>query len=410
MKNFYLLLLFLIVNLSGFAQQTLIKDSIKSDILEQTRHLNLVIPDTTNIHPNSKLNVIYVLDGDKTFVNLVASQISFVTDMESDKGVPAYLVVGIESENSRMDDFIMKGEYRKTGLADKFLDFMANELFPYIAVRYHINNHRVCLGHSLGGSLFMHALCDRDSMFNAYMLFSPNLVYENHRLIHDFKTKNIDKLNKFVFIANGDTEELEQGYLKGINKLDSLINHSPKAENLKIIFEYLSNVNHAESVPVALGRAIKEYLDYSYGTPKEEIRTALLRESDYALAIKKLYDNRQLYLGYQFYPEVYPLYNDWIAVAGKNEQPDKVLQVANWGISIHKNNFDHYILHQARAEAYYEKNDIKSSLKACDDAKKSIERLRKTVDPQTYQYALEEINEMIDEINHPDTENSDTHE
>ena len=270
MRNYYLVLLLLMTNLFSYAQQTLIKDSLKSEVLGQTRHLNLVISDTVGMQPGKKLNVVYVLDGDNAFVNLVASQISFVTDMESDKGVPAYLVVGIESENTRMDDFIAQGEYRVTGRADLFLDFMSNELFPYIEAHYNLNNHRVCVGHSLGGSLCMHVLCNRDSMFNAYMLFSPNLIYEKHQLIRDFKTKNPDSLHKFVFIANGDAGELEQNYLKGVEELDSLITNSPQIDNFKIIFEYMSDVNHSESVPVSFGKAVKEYLGYSYGTPKEE--------------------------------------------------------------------------------------------------------------------------------------------
>nr|WP_279191992.1 alpha/beta hydrolase-fold protein [Bacteroides intestinalis] len=398
MRNYYLVLLLLITNLFSYAQQTLIKDSLKSEVLGQTRHLNLVIPDTVGMQPGKKLNVVYVLDGDNAFVNLVASQISFVTDMESDKGVPAYLVVGIESENTRMDDFIAKGEYRVTGRADLFLDFMSNELFPYIEAHYNLNNHRVCVGHSLGGSLCMHVLCNRDSMFNAYMLFSPNLIYEKHQLIRDFKTKNPDSLHKFVFIANGDAGELEQNYLKGVEELDSLITNSPQIDNFKIIFEYMSDVNHSESVPVSFGKAVKEYLGYSDGTPKEEERTALLSEEDYAIAVKKIYDNRRLYLGYQFYPEVYPLYNDWITVAGKNEQPDKVIQLAKWAISIYQNDFSHYIMYLAMSEAYMDKDDVKTALKACDDARRAVNLLRETVDPQTYEYALEEINTLVDEI------------
>lgn len=113
-----------------------------------------------------------------------------------------------------MDDFITEGKYRAMGRADQFLYFVSNELFPYIESHYNLNSHRFRVGHSLGGSLFMHALCDRDSLFNAYMLFSPNLIYEKLRLIRDFKTKSLDNLHKFVFIANGDAGELEQDYPK----------------------------------------------------------------------------------------------------------------------------------------------------------------------------------------------------
>ena len=119
-----------------------------------------------------------------------------------------------------------------------------------------------------------------------------------------------------------------------------------------------------------------------YGTPKEEERTALLGEEDYAMAVKKIYDNRRLYLGYQFYPEVYPLYNDWITVAGNNEQPDKVIQLAKWAISIYQNDFSHYIMYLAMSEAYMDKDDVKTALKACDDARRAVGLLRETVDPR----------------------------
>lgn len=46
MRNYYLVLLLLMTNLFSYAQQTLIKDSLKSEVLGQTRHLNLVISDT----------------------------------------------------------------------------------------------------------------------------------------------------------------------------------------------------------------------------------------------------------------------------------------------------------------------------------------------------------------------------
>mgnify|MGYP007090184557 CR=1 FL=1 len=43
-------------------------------------------------------------------------------------------------------------------------------------------------------------------------------------------------------------------------------------------------------------------------------------------------------------------------------------------------------------------DDVKTALKACDDARRAVGLLRETVDPQTYEYALEEINTLVDEI------------
>lgn len=76
------------------------------------------------------MNVVYVLDGDDAFVDLVAAHLAFVRDMDNE--IPAFLVVGIVSENTRMDDFMVGDPNRETGRAQKFLSFMSDELFPYI--------------------------------------------------------------------------------------------------------------------------------------------------------------------------------------------------------------------------------------------------------------------------------------
>lgn len=47
---------------------------------------------------------------------------------------------------------------------------MSDELFPCIESRYHVTRHRVGIGHSLGSSLLIYALCERDSLFNTYMI------------------------------------------------------------------------------------------------------------------------------------------------------------------------------------------------------------------------------------------------
>lgn len=113
-----------------------------------------------------------------------------------------------------------KGETKR---AQRLMHFMSDELFPCIESRYHVTRHRVGIGHSLGSSLLMYALCVRDSLFNTYMMFSPNLVYGQDRLLKSFKTKVPVKPDKFVYISKGETGDLEAGYRKGVRRFDSLL-------------------------------------------------------------------------------------------------------------------------------------------------------------------------------------------
>lgn len=396
MKLFLLLILIFALNSIGFGQKVIVRDTVKSEILRQTRHINVVVPAFPSRQSDCKMNVVYVLDGDDAFVNLVAAHLAFVRDMDNE--IPAFLVVGIVSENTRMDDFMVGDPNRETGRAQKFLSFMSDELFPYIESRYNVTRHRLGVGHSLGGSLLMHALCDRDSLFNAYMMFSPNLVYSKNRLLEDFKAKAPVKLNKFVYLSIGDTGEPETGYLKGIRRFDSLLLNSPVIKGFEAHIDYLTEVGHMESLPVSLGRSVKEYIRYSYGTPGEDVRMAMLAEDDFAKAFSKYYNDRQEYLGYRYYPGVYNLYNHWIVLAGMNGQPRKILQIADLAIKIHEGDSHRYILYLGKAQAYDDMNDTESALKACEDAMKSLQAEHDQYDKEDYKYAEEEINELISEI------------
>ena len=386
--------------LSGFAQQRIIHDTIRSEILNQTRRINILLPDTSSAHQwNGEMNVAYVLDGYDTFVNIVGSNLAFLSDMESDNGVPAFLIVGIASENTRQDDFIVEGTYRKTGRADRFLKFMSDELFPYIENRYRVTPHRIGVGHSLGGSLLFRALCDRDSLFNAYLIFSPNLVYGNGKLLQDFQAKKPGKLDKFLYISNGDTGDMEQSFAGGVRRLDSLIAGSPCREGLHTRIDFLEDAEHHESLPISIGRAAKEYIRFSYSPPCDSIRTRLLAQTDYAEAIKQYYHDRRPYLGYTYYPGVYGFYNTWIILAFQQEQFKKALPAIEWAAGLHRNSDELYVLYLAKADAYAELGDKKAALAACDEALQSLRAVHGNFAGEDYQWAEKEIGDKVAEIN-----------
>lgn len=400
MKRFLILMILTGATWLGFAQQQLIHDTIQSKILNQTRRINILLPDTLSMHPqNKKMNVVYVLDGYDTFVNIVGANLSFFSDMESDNGIPPFLIVGIASENTRHDDFIVAGESRKTGRAGQFLDFMSDELFPYIESRYPVTSHRIGVGHSLGGSLLFHALCDRDSLFNAYFIFSPNLIYGNSKLLKDFQANKSNRLDKFLYVSNGDTGELEQGFARGVHALDSLITDSPRKEGFHVRIDYFTDVEHHESLPLSIGRAVKEYLQFSYSAPGDSIFELILAKTNYAEAIKEYYQNHGSYLGYTFYPGVYGFYNTWIIYAFQNEQFKKALQALEWATELHRNDDDLYLLYIAKADAFNELEIKKAALAACDDALKSLQAVRGNFTQEDYKWAEKEINDKISEIN-----------
>ena len=66
----------------------------------------------------------------------------------------------------------------QNGGADKFLEFLNEELVPFINKRYRTRQYKILIGHSLGGLFALHALT-RHNTFNAYILADPTLVWNN---------------------------------------------------------------------------------------------------------------------------------------------------------------------------------------------------------------------------------------
>ena len=61
MKLFLLLILIFALNSIGFGQQIIVRDTVKSEILRQTRHINVVVPALPSRQSDCKMNVVYVL-------------------------------------------------------------------------------------------------------------------------------------------------------------------------------------------------------------------------------------------------------------------------------------------------------------------------------------------------------------
>lgn len=397
MKNLVLFLFAIFSGLSAFAQMPIIRHTIDSKILDQQRPINVIVPDSTYGYQwGDKVNVVYVLDGSEQFLNLVAAHFAMFE--------PAFMVVGIPSLETRRDDFFVKSDYYKKGRADKFISFLSDELFPMIESRYKVTQHRVGVGHSLGGSLLLRILSERDSLMNAYMMFSPNLM--EGPLFNDFarKYKQCERLDKFIVMTVGDTEKMDIRFRKGVQTFDSLVVNTPAKAGFQYHFDYLTKVAHHESMQFSLPGAVRSYFKDTYSLPSDSLRTICLAEADYPSAIKRYYEGRKAAMGYLYYPDPYGFYNAWVDFANENEQPEKALQAVDMAIEIHTGNMYQYFLYLAKADIYMTLGKKSAALKACDESLKSLQSVRDKYAgdaEEDYQWCEEEILEKIAEIKAP---------
>jgi len=175
--------LFLSIAIGSGAQDNLeLKDSIYSEVLKETRTLEIRLPKSYQAGSGENYEVIYILDGEWNIENF-----SFIYNFAmEDEFVPPVILVAlpntyIEGQNMRDRDFLplkMKNNERAGG-ADKFLEFIGKELIPYIDGKLPSSGVNSLYGHSYGGVFSMYAMLARPDLFDAYYCTDPPLGWEN---------------------------------------------------------------------------------------------------------------------------------------------------------------------------------------------------------------------------------------
>jgi predicted alpha/beta superfamily hydrolase len=229
--------------------------TFQSKALHEERKLNVYLP--AGYSPDSVYPVIYLLDGsaDEDFVH-VAGLLQFNTFPWIAATAPSILV-GIANVD-RKRDFTYptsveedKKDFPTTGGSGAFITFMEKEVKPLIASTYKTSGETTLIGQSLGGLLATEILLRQPDMYTNYMIVSPSLWWDDHKLLNDGPIILPPKTK--VFIAVGKEGKDMVGSAK---KLHHLLRKSAGPGNV-IAFEYLPEEDHASILHEALYRGFR---------------------------------------------------------------------------------------------------------------------------------------------------------
>ncbi len=171
--------------------------------------------------------VVYLMDSQWDFP-LVAS---IYGEQYYDGFIPELIVVGVTwgGKNPNPDvlrarDYTPTNDGRpiETGGADKFLDVLKTEVFPFIESHYRVNGHRTLLGCSLGGLFTLYSLFTHNDMFTGYVAASPAIGWDNgimERYEKEFAKKELQKPVR-VFMTVGDVERGRPYFEKFANTME----------------------------------------------------------------------------------------------------------------------------------------------------------------------------------------------
>ena len=224
---------------------------LESEIMGETRMLNVYLPQGYSKDSLSLYPIIYLLDGsmDEDFIH-ISGLVQFGSFSWINM-IPESIVVGIANID-RKRDFTFPTNNKKdkeyfptTGESEKFITFIEKELQPFIENRYMASTTKTLIGQSLGGLLATEILFKKPHLFDNYIIVSPSIWWDDESLLKlnpkDYKSE------KSIYIAVGkEGEQMERTAKELYEKLQN-----GKKENSKLFFKFLEDQDHGDALHLA---------------------------------------------------------------------------------------------------------------------------------------------------------------
>lgn len=231
---------------------------IKSNVLNETRDLNIYLPLSYSMDSVKTYPVIYLLDGskDEDFIH-VAGIVQFGS-FSWIKMISESIVVGIGNVDRKRDftypsqNKLDQEEFPTSGKSENFIAFLENELQPFIESTYRTVNVKTVIGQSLGGLLATEILFRKPELFDNYIIVSPSLWWDDEKILNSEMTA-YDSI-KSVYIAGGKEGEVMERTAKELyNKLSQ-----QKKENTQLFYEFLEDKTHGDALHIAVYHAFEK--------------------------------------------------------------------------------------------------------------------------------------------------------
>lgn len=363
MRTFKLLVLLILLS-SNLNAQTDSNISVNSKVLETERKIKVHLPKSYETSKDKTYPLILVLDAEHTFYFTIGNtEIMYDPDPDFEQ-IPETIVVGI-FQNYSLDgtdyNYVRgsdaswdtnTGKFSKS--SKKFYEFIKNELLPYLEKNYRIGEFKSLLGHSLTASFVASTMLENDTVFDAYVLLSPNLLDFNETLFD--KIENGDQ-KKLVYLSTSDNDL--EGHKASIDKLND--GYFSKREYKKTIYEFqnFQDENHmsliSRSIPFAIEHIFKLYQPINDTTIEK-----FFSSNDKINFLTELYE-----ITNSFYGTNRPIRDtdleDLADLAIEREDWLTLKEIADFDIQLHPNSETGYYS-RARFEEKYNK-DLKTALK-----------------------------------------------
>lgn len=225
---------------------------IQSQILEQERIILVYLP-TNYAESNISYPVHYITDAPATanlFFDLMRLH-AFTDEM------PQSIVIGLQSNDREFNLHPEKG-------AKKYLDFIENEVIPFVEKNYRTKPFRSIAGHSLGGGFAIYAFLSRTNLFNLCIAGSPYpLEYLTNMLVNkEFLNKATE--HRFLYCSIGTENDIPELHFQSFKK--AVLEIAP--QNLHYSFLINQGESHISNIAVNFQNGLEDfYQDWQFVLP-----------------------------------------------------------------------------------------------------------------------------------------------
>ncbi|TQD36241.1 alpha/beta hydrolase [Haloflavibacter putidus] len=234
---------------------------IKSQLLNETRDLNIYLPldysqDSLKTYP-----VIYLLDGSKNEDFIHISGIVQFGSFSWINMIPESIVVGIGNVDRKRDftypsqNELDQKEFPTSGKSENFIAYIEKELQPFIDSTYKTTETKTIIGQSLGGLLATEILLKKPDLFDNYIIVSPSLWWDDEKLL-DFQSTSYNS-TKSIYIAGGKEGEVMERIAKEL--YDKL--KKEQKPNTNLLYEFLEDKTHGDALHIAVYNAFEKIFE-----------------------------------------------------------------------------------------------------------------------------------------------------
>ena len=232
--------------------------SIQSKILKEERVLNVYLPQHYSADSLKSYPVIYLLDGskDEDFIH-IAGIVQFGSFSWINM-LPETIVIGIANVDRKRDftypsqNSLDQEEFPTSGKSAHFIQFLEEELQPFIAANFKTSEEKTLIGQSLGGLLATEILFKKPELFDNYVIVSPSLWWDDEKLLNA-PTPSFTS-SKSIYIAGGKEGEVMERTAKALyTKLNQ-----QQDEKTRVFYEFLEDKDHGDALHIAVYHAFEK--------------------------------------------------------------------------------------------------------------------------------------------------------